>query len=226
MIQIPVVTIDGPSGSGKGTIAQLLADELSWHLLDSGALYRVLAYAAQQQDISIEAESNALISLAEELPVSFSTIDADTHAMLDGQTVEAYIRTETAGNAASKVAAMPAVRLALLNRQRNFAQAPGLVADGRDMGTTVFPDAPAKIFLTASVEDRAQRRHKQLKQKGIDANFRALSEEIAERDARDANRAASPLRPADDALLLDSSGLTIEQVLQKAKEFLLEKEVI
>ena len=226
MIQIPVVTIDGPSGSGKGTIAQLLADELAWHLLDSGALYRVLAYAAQQQGISIEAESDGLVALAGELPVSFSTIDADTHAMLDGQTVEAHIRTETAGNAASKVAAMPAVRLALLNRQRNFAQAPGLVADGRDMGTTVFPDAPAKIFLTASVEDRAQRRHKQLKQKGIDANFRALSEEIAERDARDANRAASPLRPADDALLLDSSGLTIEQVLQKAKEFILEKEVI
>jgi len=226
MIEIPVVTIDGPSGSGKGTIAQLLADELGWHLLDSGALYRVLAYAAQQQEISIESESDALIALAAHLPVSFSTVDGDTHAMLDNQTVEAHIRTETAGNAASKVAAMPAVREALLRRQRDFAQAPGLVADGRDMGTTVFPEAPAKIFLTASVEDRAQRRHNQLKEKGIDANFRALSEEIAERDERDANRAASPLRPADDAFLLDSSGLTIEQVLQKAKEFLREREII
>ncbi|MCW8964956.1 MAG: (d)CMP kinase [Gammaproteobacteria bacterium] len=225
-MEIPVVTIDGPSGSGKGTIAQLLADDLGWHLLDSGALYRVLAYAAQQQGISIEAESAELVSLAEALPVSFSTIDGATHAMLDGQSVEAHIRTETAGNAASKVAAMLAVREALLKRQHDFVESPGLVADGRDMGTTVFPHAPAKIFLTASVEERAQRRHKQLKQKGIDANFRALSEEIAERDARDASRAASPLRPADDALLLDSSGITIEQVLQKARDFLAEREVI
>jgi len=225
-MEIPVVTIDGPSGSGKGTIAQLLADDLGWHLLDSGALYRVLAYAARQRDISIESESAELTSLAEALPVSFSTLDGATHAMLEGQSVEAHIRTETAGNAASKVAAMPAVREALLRRQHDFARSPGLVADGRDMGTTVFPHAPAKIFLTASVEDRAQRRHKQLKQKGIDANFRALSEEIAERDARDANRAASPLRPADDALLLDSSGITIEQVLQKAKDFLVERNVI
>jgi len=226
MIEIPIVTIDGPSGSGKGTIAQLLADELGWHLLDSGALYRVLAYAAQQQDISIESESEPLISLAAHLPVSFSTVDGETHAMLDNQTVEAHIRTETAGNAASRVAAMPAVREALLRRQHDFVQTPGLVADGRDMGTTVFPKASARIFLTASVEDRAQRRHNQLKEKGIDANFRALSKEIAERDERDANRTASPLRPADDALLLDSSGLTIEQVLQKAKDFLRERKVI
>jgi cytidylate kinase len=221
-----VVTIDGPSGSGKGTIAQLLADELGWHLLDSGALYRVLAYAAQQRDISIESETDALISLAESLPVSFETVDGATHAVLEGQSVEAHIRTETAGNAASKVASMPAVRQALLKRQHDFAHPPGLVADGRDMGTTVFPQAPAKIFLTASVEDRAQRRYKQLKQKGIDANFRALSQEIAERDERDASRTASPLRPADDALLLDSSGLTIEQVLQRAKDWLAERKVI
>jgi len=221
-----VVTIDGPSGSGKGTIAQLLADELGWHLLDSGALYRILAYAAQENKISIESESEELIALAETLPVSFSTINGATHAMLDGQSVESQIRTETAGNAASKVAAMPGVRQALLKRQRDFEQPPGLVADGRDMGTTVFPGAPAKIFLTASVEERAQRRYNQLKQKGFDANFRALSQEIAERDARDANRAASPLRPADDAYLLDSSSLTIEQVLQKAKNYLAEKAVI
>jgi cytidylate kinase len=221
-----VVTIDGPSGSGKGTIAQLLADELGWHLLDSGALYRILAHAAQEKNISIESESEELIALAEALPVSFSTLDGATHAMLDGQSVESQIRTEAAGNAASKVAAMPGVRQALLRRQRDFEQPPGLVADGRDMGTTVFPEAPAKIFLTASVEERAQRRYNQLKQKGFDANFRALSQEIAERDARDANRAASPLRPADDAYLLDSSSLTIEQVLQKAKNYLAEKAVI
>ena len=221
-----IVTIDGPSGSGKGTIAQLLADELGWHLLDSGALYRVLAYAAQVKGISIEAESDELISLAASLPVSFSTIDGATHSLLEGESVEAHIRTETAGNAASKVASMPTVREALLQRQHDFAEPPGLVADGRDMGTTVFPEAPAKIFLTASVEERAQRRYNQLKQKGIDANFRALSQEIAERDERDASRTASPLRPADDALLLDSSGLTIEQVLQRAKEWLVERNVI
>ena len=221
-----IVTIDGPSGSGKGTIAQLLADELGWHLLDSGALYRVLAYAALQRGITIESESDELIALAASLPVSFSTIDGATHAQLDGESVEAHIRTETAGNAASKVASMPAVRQALLQRQHDFAEPPGLVADGRDMGTTVFPEAPAKIFLTASVEERAQRRYNQLKQKGIDANFRALSQEIAERDERDASRSASPLRPADDALILDSSGLPIEQVLQRAKEWLVERDVI
>ena len=221
-----IVTIDGPSGSGKGTIAQLLADELGWHLLDSGALYRVLAYAAQQQGLSIEDSSEELHALAESLPVSFATVDGSTHAMLDERTVEAHIRTETAGNAASKVAAMPGVRAALLKRQRDFAAAPGLVADGRDMGTTVFPHAAAKIFLTASVEDRALRRHKQLKQKGIGATLRALSEEIAERDARDANRAASPLRPAKDALTLDSSGLSIQQVLEDVKNYLVEREII
>lgn len=217
---VPILTIDGPSGSGKGTIAQLMADELGWHLLDSGALYRVLAYAAQTRSISIEKESEALTQLAQSLPVSFSTIDGATHAMLEGTSVEAHIRTETAGNAASKVASMPSVRTALLQRQKDFAQPPGLVADGRDMGTTVFPDAPAKIFLTASAEDRANRRYKQLKEKGIDANLRALLQEISERDARDANRAVSPLKPADDAYLLDSSGLSIEQVLQKAKNYL------
>ncbi len=215
-----VLTIDGPSGSGKGTIARLLADELGWQLLDSGALYRVLAYAAQTQSISIEEESDELTILAENLPVSFSTIDGSTHAMLEGESVEGQIRTETAGNAASKVASMPSVRKALLQRQKDFAQPPGLVADGRDMGTTVFPDAPAKIFLTASAEDRANRRHNQLKEKGIDANLRALLQEISERDERDANRAVSPLKPADDAYLLDSSGLSIQQVLQKAKDYL------
>lgn len=221
-----VVTIDGPSGSGKGTIAQLLADELGWQLLDSGALYRVLAYAAQKEEISIESESAELIQLAENLPVSFSAIDGVTHAMLNGESAEQHIRTETAGNAASKVAAMPAVRTALLKRQRDFDQPPGLVADGRDMGTTVFPDTKTKIFLTASVEDRAQRRYNQLKEKGFDANLRALSQEIAERDERDTNRAASPLKPAEDALILDSSGLSIEEVMQQVREYLVDKGII
>ena len=219
----PVITIDGPSGSGKGTIAQLLADELGWHLLDSGALYRVLAYAAQQLDISIDETSGELVAQAATLPVSFETVDGATHAMLSGVDVERQIRSESAGNAASKVAAMPEVRAALLGRQQEFAQPPGLVADGRDMGTVVFPQAAAKIFLTASVEDRAQRRYKQLKDKGIDAKFAALSHEIKERDERDMNRAASPARPAADALLLDSSGLTIEQVLDRARNYLREK---
>ena len=220
---VPVVTIDGPSGSGKGTIAQLLADDLGWHLLDSGALYRVLAYAALQAGLSIERVSDKLIELAEHLPVSFETIDGATHSLLSDQDVEHHIRSETAGNAASKVAAMPEVRAALLKRQRDFVEAPGLIADGRDMGTTVFPRASAKIFLTASVDERAQRRYKQLKDKGIDAKFAALSREISERDERDMNRAASPTRPAEDALRLDSSGLTIEQVLNRAREFLKQK---
>jgi len=219
----PVVTIDGPSGSGKGTIAQLLADALGWHLLDSGALYRVLAYAALQAGMSLDRVSAELVELAEHLPVSFETIDGATHALLSGQDVERDIRSETAGNAASKVAAMPEVREALLKRQRDFVEAPGLVADGRDMGTTVFPHAPAKIFLTASVEERANRRYKQLKEKGIDAKFAALSREISERDERDMNRAASPTKPAEDALMLDSTGLTIEQVLNQTREFLKQK---
>lgn len=229
-MEIPVVTIDGPSGSGKGTIARLLADELGWHLLDSGALYRVLAFVATQAGLSIDEVSPELIDLAESLPVSFETVDGSTHAhLLDidgdiktgrGRDVERAIRSETAGNAASKVAAMPEVRAALLRRQRDFAQPPGLVADGRDMGTMVFPAAQAKIFLTASIEDRARRRYKQLKEKGIDAKFAALSREISERDERDMNRAASPTRPAEDALLLDSSGLTIEEALNRAREFL------
>lgn len=225
-MEIPVVTIDGPSGSGKGTIAQLLASHLGWHLLDSGVLYRVLAYAAQQSGISIASESVELTSLAQTLPVSFVTLSDTTHAMLDGRSVEARIRTETAGNAASKVASMSAVRKALLQRQRDFIKFPGLIADGRDMGTVVFPDAQAKVFLTASVEERAMRRYKQLKKKGIDANFSALYEEIVERDERDMKRAVSPLKPADDALLLDSSSIDIGQVLQKVKDFLIEKAVI
>lgn len=222
-MSVPVITIDGPSGSGKGTIARLLSDELGWHLLDSGALYRVLAYAAEQAGIGQDAVSDELIELARNLPIRFESVDGVTHAMLSGKDVERHIRSETAGNAASKVAAMPEVRAALLGRQRDFARQPGLVADGRDMGATVFPQADAKIFLTASVEDRARRRYKQLKEKGIGAKFAALSREIRERDERDMNRVASPTRPAAGALLLDSSGLAIEQVLDRVREFLREK---
>lgn len=217
---IPVITIDGPSGSGKGTIARLIADRLGWHLLDSGAMYRVLAHAAQQRGISTDMQSDNLTELAEKLPVSFATIDGNVHALLSGRNVEAHIRTEATGNAASKIAAMRGIREALLKRQRDFAEAPGLVADGRDMGTIVFPRAEAKIFLTASPGDRANRRYNQLREKGFCANLDGLLQDIRERDERDTKRTASPLQPAADACLLDSTGLSIEQVLQKVTAYL------
>jgi len=213
---IPVLTVDGPSGSGKGTICALVARELGWHLLDSGALYRLVALGAMRHDIDL-ADEAALATYAAELDVQFA-LQADGSApriLLEGEVVGDALRTETCGNAASKVAALGAVREALLQRQRDFQQLPGLVADGRDMGTVVFPQAGLKIFLTASVDERAQRRYKQLKEKGISANLPDLLTEIAERDARDAGRSVAPLKPAADAVVLDTTSLTIHEVRDK-----------
>lgn len=212
--QPPVIAIDGPSGSGKGTVAQILARELGWHFLDSGAIYRILAYAAGQRGIALD-DAQALAELARNLPVVFSPIDAKIS--LDGIDIKDEIRTEAAGNAASKVAAIPEVRAALLARQRAFRAVPGLVADGRDMGTVVFPDAELKIFLTASAEERARRRYKQLMEKGLDANLSSLVREIAERDRRDATRSVAPLRPAEGAETIDTSDLDIAQTVAQVR---------
>ncbi len=213
---VPVITIDGPSGSGKGTVAALLAGELGWNFLDSGALYRLLAFAARNHGVDLTNEE-ALKVLAEHLDVQFGAA-RDGHGMiiiLEGEEVTKSIRNEQVGAGASQVAALPVVRTALLQRQKAFREAPGLVADGRDMGTVVFPDAPLKIFLTASAEERARRRFLQLKARGDDVNLASLLEEIRERDERDTQRAVAPLKPADDAVQLDSTTLSIEEVLQK-----------
>lgn len=215
---IPVITVDGPSGSGKGTLGQWLASHLGWHFLDSGAVYRVLALAALRQQVPLdESQADALVELAHGLPLEFVAGDGSdtTRVLLDGEDVGAQLRTEECGNAASKVAAIPAVRAALLDRQRDFQAAPGLVADGRDMGSVVFPDAALKLFLDASAEKRAERRHKQLMDKGIDVNLPRLIEEIAERDHRDRNRAVSPLQPAADAVVIDASELSVDEVRQQ-----------
>ena len=216
---IPVVTIDGPGGSGKGTISQLLAARLGWHYLDSGALYRVLGLAAQDAGISVT-DAPSLARLAGEIQLDFEPqTDGSAQVMLNGQDVSLWLRTEECGRWASEVAVWPEVRAALLQKQHDFRQNPGLVADGRDMGTTVFPTARLKIFLTASPEVRADRRYKQLKEKGLDASLPLLLGEIRARDARDAGRAVSPLRPADDAEILDTSTMGINEVV----EFILDR---
>ena len=207
---IPVIAIDGPSASGKGTVAALAARALGFHYLDSGAIYRVTAYAAQRAGVALEDEA-ALAVLARHLDLRFDAGEV----FLDAAAVGDVIRTEEAGRAASRIAALPALRQALLERQRAFRQAPGLVTDGRDMGSTVFPDAPLKIFLTASVEERAQRRYKQLIGKGFDANLAALLQDLRERDERDAARSAAPLRQTVDALLLDTTKLSIDQAVEQ-----------
>ncbi|AJR09335.1 (d)CMP kinase [Photobacterium gaetbulicola] len=211
----PVITVDGPSGAGKGTLCMLLADKLGWKLLDSGAIYRVLALAALHHGVDLESE-DALVPLAAHLDVQFIAEGELVKVILEGEDVSGELRKEETGMAASKVAALPRVREALLRRQRAFSEAPGLVADGRDMGTVVFPQAEVKIFLDASAEERANRRMKQLQQKGLDVNFDHLLKEIQERDYRDRNRAVAPLRPAADALVLDSTEMSIDQVIELA----------
>lgn len=214
----PIVTIDGPSGSGKGTISRAVAQYVGWHLLDSGALYRLVAHAGLGRGLDPQdVEGHA--RLAASMQVVFGAApDGSEQVLLDGRDVTRAIRTETAGQGASRVAAWPPVRTALLERQRAFSRPPGLVADGRDMGTVVFPEAPLKIYLTASPDERALRRHKQLKDKESGVSLSALSREIAERDARDSRRAVAPLIPAPDAEVIDSTGLSIEAVVGRVLE--------
>src|ERR1700736_2113164 len=212
------MTIDGPSGSGKGTVSRAAAKKLGWWLLDSGALYRLVALAGRGAGIDLNDERR-LSELARQLDLRFDSTPAGTEVVwLGGQDVTRDIRTESAGSDASKVAALPGVRSALLERQRRFAEPPGLVADGRDMGTVVFPDAQVKIFLTASADERAARRYKQLKEKGVAATLAALSKEIAERDQRDITRTASPLVASEDAVLLDTTGMSVDAVVERVLE--------
>jgi len=213
---MPVITVDGPSGSGKGTVCRLLAEKLGWDVLDSGAIYRVLSLAALHHQIALDNEE-ALVPLAANLDVQF-LIDSDTNAgkiILEGEDVTTTIRNEEVGAAASKVAALPRVREALLRRQRAFRTENGLIADGRDMGTVVFPDAPLKIFLTASAEERARRRFVELNERGLDVTLSGLLQDIQARDDRDMNRAVAPLVPAEDAIELDTSELNAQQVFDK-----------
>ncbi len=210
----PVIAIDGPSGSGKGTIARRVAEALGFHLLDSGALYRLTAIAAQDRGIQLD-DADAVAHVARSLDVRFdSTEDGSERILLSGKDVTLNVRKESTGAGASTVAAISVVREALLERQRAFQRAPGLVADGRDMGTHVFSSAVLKIFLTASAEERAKRRYKQLKDKGMDVSLAALSRDIEDRDRRDSERSVAPLKPAADARILDSSGQSIEAVTQ------------
>jgi len=215
---IPVITIDGPGGAGKGTVSHAIARELGWHFLDSGAVYRLLALAALRRGVDLDA-GTALTARAAKLDVVFP-VDGGDSVLLDGKDVAGEIRTEAVGRAASQIAALAEVRASLLDRQRAFRRAPGLVADGRDMGTVVFADAPVKIFLTASIEERAKRRYKQLKGKGIDVTLPTLKKEIAARDKRDAERTNAPMRAAGDAIIVDTSRLDIPASIARVRQII------
>ena len=219
--ETPVVTIDGPSGVGKGTIAQYLTCKTGFHLLDSGAIYRALAFGAVHNKLALD-DIAGLSKLAESLPVAFNA----TSILYEGVDVTSRVRTEEVAGVASQVAVIPEVRAALLQRQKAFSQSPGLIADGRDMGSVVFPNAEVKLFLTASAEVRAERRVKQLKNQGVDANINQITQDIKERDERDLNRSASPLAPAHDAIMIDTSDLDVNQVCQKAESLLWDRGIL
>lgn len=226
MAAIPVITVDGPSGAGKGTVSHMLADALGWHFLDSGALYRVTGQACLIEGVSWD-DHPAVTAIARRLQVSFrAAASGEILVAYKGIDVSREIRTEEGGRGASTVAAIPAVREALLARQREFLRAPGLVADGRDMGTVVFPAAPLKIFLTASARERAERRYKQLIAKGENVSLPRLLEDIEERDARDSSREVAPLVPAQDAVIIDSTGTSIEDVFAQAMQEVRERGLI
>ncbi|AIR68174.1 (d)CMP kinase [Dickeya fangzhongdai] len=214
-VTAPVITVDGPSGVGKGTLCKALANALQWNLLDSGAIYRVLALAALHHQVDIASEE-ALVPIASHLDVRFVPENGQLKVILEGEDVSNEIRSQEVSNTASQAAVFPRVREALLRRQRAFREMPGLIADGRDMGTVVFPDAPVKIFLDASAEERAKRRMLQLQAKGFNVNFERLLSEIKERDERDRNRPVAPLMPAPDALVLDSTHMTLDEVVGQA----------
>ena len=215
MPQIPILTIDGPSGSGKGTISRAVAERLGWHYLDSGALYRAVGLAAAWEGVDLS-DAEAVAQCARRTEIRFETQSAgEPHVIVNGKDATRQLRTETAGAAASAIAAQPPVRAALLDLQHGFRRLPGLVADGRDMGPVIFPDAPYKVFLTASAGERAQRRYKQLKEKGVSVNLDSLLHEIAARDERDAGRAVAPLKPALDAVVVDSTGTPIAEVIER-----------
>jgi len=221
---VPVLTIDGPSGSGKGTISRMVADALGWRMLDSGALYRAIGFAAGMEGLDLS-DAEAVTRCAQETKIGFRASDdgGETRVIVNGMDATDELRTETCGAAASAVAAIPGVRAALFDKQRAFRKAPGLVADGRDMGTVIFPDAGHKVFLTASDEERAKRRYKQLKQKGLDVTLSTLLREIQARDVRDASRAVAPLKPAADAVVIDSTGMPIENVVAKVLQLVQEE---